>query len=187
MICDDGDLAEKTTVCDDVLVLSWAASRRGAARLLSRRNLRGDTLLHCVAATGDSARAAILLRHPRVVVDVKNNYGRTALLEACYWDQTDVAIQLIAAGADVNASQRLRNAAGHGDFSLLLAVRNDNQKLVKALCLEPTLRKNQTSRIGCRVGMQVADFARSESVRAILAAEPPPPHTPLEELYGLYG
>jgi ankyrin repeat protein len=122
------------------------------------------------------------------VVDVKNNYNRTPLLEACYWDHTDVATQLIAAGADLNAFAP--SVHNHGDFPLLLAVRNDNPRLVKRLCLEPTLLKNQTSMIGCPFGLQAIDFARSKSVRAILEADPPPPpappapHVPLEELYG---
>jgi hypothetical protein len=186
LACPDG-LAGKMRAGDEgVLVLAWAASRRGAERLLNRRNLRGDVPLHCVAANGDKVRAGILLRHPRVVVDVKNNYGRTPFLEACYWDQTDVAIQLIAAGADLN--EFVPNAHGHGDSPLLLAVRNNNERLVKRLCLEPTLLKNQTSMIGCPFGQQAIDFARSKSVRAILEEDTPPPpapHVSLEELYGL--
>jgi ankyrin repeat protein len=176
--CDD-DVVEPTACEDGVSVLAWVASRRGAERLLNRRNLRGDVPLHCVA--GDSARAAILLRHP-AAVDVKNNYGRTPLLEACYWDHTDVATQLIAAGADLNAFAP--SVHNHGDFPLLLAVRNDNPRLVKRLCLEPTLRKNQTSMIGCPFGLRAVDFARSNAVRVILKEDPPPPHVPLEDLYG---
>jgi hypothetical protein len=189
--CDD-DVVEPTACEDGVSVLAWVASRRGAERLLNRRNLRGDVPLHCVA--GDSARAAILLRHP-AAVDVKNNYGRTPLLEACYWDHTDVASQLISAGADLNAFAP--SVHGHSfkgcesydfadicDFPLLLAVRNDNPRLVKRLCLEPTLRKNQTSMIGCPFGLRAVDFARSNAVRVILKEDPPPPHVPLEDLYG---
>merc|ERR1719424_1582473 len=183
-VARDEDEFTREANCDDgALLLAWIASRRGAERLLNRRNHRGDVPLHCAAAAGDSARAAILLRHPAVAVDVKNHYERTPLVEACYWDHTDAAAQLLAAGADLNAFAP--NVHGHGDFPLLLAVRNDNRTLVEMLCRDPTLEKDQTSMIGCPDGLKASDFARSKPVRDLLAQDPPlhVPHVPLEEFY----
>jgi hypothetical protein len=184
--CSEACAKRRTCFATDegLLVLAWAASRRGAHTLLNRRNLRGDVPLHRAAATGDIARINLLLQQPGIEVDVRNNYERIPLLEACYWDHTDVAIELVRARADVNAFSP--SVHDHGDSPLICAVRNKNEHLVEVLCLEPGLDKNQNSMVACPFGTQAIGFARSDSMRSLLSSDlNHTPDVPLEELYGL--
>ncbi|KAL5265074.1 hypothetical protein ACHWQZ_G005979 [Mnemiopsis leidyi] len=69
----------------------------------SKRNQKGETLLHRAAITGDIDKLQFLLEENEIDVNSKDNAGWTPLHEACIKKHVECARLLLEYGAEVNA------------------------------------------------------------------------------------
>eukprot|EP00091_Calanus_sinicus_P023673 TRINITY_DN8114_c0_g1_i1.p1 TRINITY_DN8114_c0_g1~~TRINITY_DN8114_c0_g1_i1.p1 ORF type:complete len:159 (-),score=28.55 TRINITY_DN8114_c0_g1_i1:91-567(-) len=70
-------------------------------------NMGDDTPLHLAAAHGHKDVLQILLRH-KADVNFVNEHGNSALHYACFWEFTDIAEELIDAGALVAVQNSIK-------------------------------------------------------------------------------
>ena len=69
----------------------------------SIKGKKGSTPLHFAARRGNDEIVKVLLENPRVKVDVRDSYGKTALHMACSEGQSSVCQLLLNKGADIKA------------------------------------------------------------------------------------
>ena len=69
----------------------------------SIKGKKGSTPLHFAARRGNDEIVKVLLENPRVKVDVRDSYGKTALHMACSEGQSSVYQLLLNKGADIKA------------------------------------------------------------------------------------
>ncbi len=127
---------------------------------------RYGTALHLAAARNDAAMVALLLTH-HADVKLRSIAGCTPLDVAALMGATEVASQLISAGADVNAAGPA-NTTG-GATPLLLATGNDHTDTVKLL-LEHGANPDAayTTGAGSTPLMLAANSGNSEIARLLL-------------------
>ena len=63
----------------------------------------GSTPLHFAACRGNDEIVKVLLEHPKVKVDARDSYGKTALHMACGEGQSSVCQLLLNKGANIKA------------------------------------------------------------------------------------
>ena len=69
----------------------------------SIKGRKGSTPLHFAARRGNGEIIKVLLEHPKVKVDARDGYGKTALHMACSEGRSSVCQLLLAKEADINA------------------------------------------------------------------------------------
>ena len=69
----------------------------------SIKDRKGSTPLHFAARRGNDEIVKVLLKHPKVKIDVRDSYGKTALHMACSEGQSSVCKLLLDKGADIKA------------------------------------------------------------------------------------
>jgi hypothetical protein len=91
--------------------------------------------LHKTPLTGYLSIVKYLVKEKGAQLDDQNYEGRTALIEAADFGNTDIAVYLINKGANVNACDK------KGKTALYYAVEKRNVKLVKALLEVPGINR----------------------------------------------
>lgn len=87
-------------------VVRFLLERQGIDTSITNRG--GNTALHYASWKGYQSVVKLLIPYMRRALNVKNKFGNTAFFEACLFGKTAAAVELMYAGANINA----RNAEG---------------------------------------------------------------------------
>jgi uncharacterized protein len=137
-------------------VIALSASALAQSRAPGER----EALLIAAATRGDAATVKRLISEG-VPLEARDSEGRTALTAATYGNHVDAALALIAAGADVNAQDALKNSA-----YLLSGARGHNEILKATL---PRANFKSLNRFGGTALIPACHYGHIETVRILLA------------------
>jgi len=127
--------------------------------------LEGGQELFAAASAGhpDMARVNALLANQNIAVNMKDDYGYTALMEASQRGHTEIARALLAAGANVNMQNK------YGDTALMEASQRGHTEVVRAL-LAAGANVNLQNKGGNTALIWASDRGHTVVVRTLLAA-----------------
>ena len=131
--------------------------------LLAAGDIGDGTMLLEAAASGDAARVTELLSDG-ARVDVRDAAKRTSLLLATRGDHVDVARALIAAGADVNAKDNIR------DTPFLYAGAEGRDAILRMILDTGRANVKDTNRYGGTALIPAAHHGHPGAVRILLGA-----------------
>jgi ankyrin repeat protein len=129
--------------------------------LLAAGDIGDGTMLLEAAASGDAARVTELLSDG-ARVDVRDAAKRTSLLLAARGDHVDVARALIAAGADVNAKDNIR------DTPFLYAGAEGRDAILRMILDTGRANVKDTNRYGGTALIPAAHHGHPGAVRILL-------------------
>ncbi|XP_071497815.1 transient receptor potential cation channel subfamily A member 1-like [Diadema antillarum] len=120
----EGDRLPKTPGDNVISILL-----NGGAKV-NAQDKKGRTPLHIAAFHGNSETASRLLECEELIIEIRDRRSITALLTACIYGKTDVALMLIQKGAELS----VRNA--NFDTPLHFAFRKGNEKVARRIIEE---------------------------------------------------
>ena len=125
-------------------------------------NAAGITALHRAAANGQFYTVELLLQHPNIMVDKRDNMRETPLHKAAQQGHFYAAEFLIEYGANVNAQSEWRLTPLH------LACRNNHFSVVQLLASQNSIDINKPDNIGLTPLHKAARYADQQIVHYLL-------------------
>lgn len=141
-----------------VIVLIWGCSSK--QRESKSEDMDKNKALFEAVDRGDATTVTKIL-HDKPSLEIKNEKGRTALMEAVYKRDNKIAVLLITAGADVNAPDGIKNSP------FLYAGAEGNLEIVK-MALKHGANFNIYNRYGGTALIPAAEKGHLEVVKLLV-------------------